>query len=74
MLNVLLYLWQTRYKSLFRFTFSPCAYAHYYRNFAQIPKNDITKSHIVSDKHEFLNLYGKELPKFKKVSKIAPAP
>jgi hypothetical protein len=38
------------------------------------PKNDIKKSHIVLDKHEFLNLYEKEWPKFKKVSKIVPTP
>ena len=40
------------------------------------PKNDIKKSHTstVLDMHEFLNLYEKEWPKFKKESKTVPTP
>ena len=57
-----------RYKNLFKFTFAPCKYANYYRKGHAGPKNDIKKSHTstVLYMHEFLNLYEKEWPKFKK--------
>jgi len=65
-----------RYKSLFKFTFAPCEYANYYRKFTHVPKMVSKKSHTttVLDMHEFLNLYEKEWPKFKKESKTVPTP
>ena len=49
-------------------------FLEYYRNYAQIPKNGIKKSHTILGRHEFLNLYGKRWPKFKKVSKNSTDP
>jgi hypothetical protein len=39
-------------------------------------RSQIKKSHTVPvlERHEFLNLYGKEWPKFEKASKIVPTP